>query len=287
MNLAEALRDAHTQQTAIGHFNVSNIEGVWAVVSAARKLRVPVVIGVSEGERAFFGVRQIRAVIESIREEFNLPVFLNADHTYSFEKVKEAVDAGFDMVIADGAKLSFRDNVEFTKRSVDYAKGKNPRILVEGELGYIGASSKILDAIPEGAALSPEELTSPEEAMRFVHETNIDLLAPAVGNIHGMLRSGREPKLNIGRIGELSRAAGVPLVLHGGSGGSEEDFRNAIAAGMRMIHISTELRVAFRRGLEQALVHDREEVAPYRYMHPAMDAMEQVVEKRLRLFSGS
>src|SRR4051812_26548602 len=103
--LREYIDDAWQKKVAIGHFNISNIEGLWGAFHAAQKLNVPVIIGVSEGERDFIGIPQSVALIKSIREEFNYPIFLNADHTYSFERVKEAIDAGFDAVIIDGAKL--------------------------------------------------------------------------------------------------------------------------------------------------------------------------------------
>ena len=109
--LKEYIAEAEAKHTAIGHFNVSNIEGVWAVVHAARELAVPVIIGVSEGERDFIGVRQIAALIKGLREERQQPLFLNADHTYSFDRIKEAVEAGFDAVIFDGSKLAPEENI--------------------------------------------------------------------------------------------------------------------------------------------------------------------------------
>jgi fructose-bisphosphate aldolase class II len=283
VSLRECITSAEKEKRAIGHFNISNIEMLWGIFNASRSLGVPIVIGVSEGERQFIGVKQVAAVIKSIREEYNYPIFLNADHTYSVEKVKEAVDAGFDMVIYDGAKLSFEDNVKNTRECVEYAKGKG--VLIEGELGYIGQSSKVLDAIPEGVDLKLG-LTTSEQAGRFVEETGVDLLAPAVGNIHGMMRIGHDPRLDIQRIADIHTSAKVPLVLHGGSGTVDEDFTKAIAAGISMIHISTELRVAFRRGLMLSLQNNPEEVAPYKYEKDAVSAVEKVVSDRLKLFNA-
>ena len=102
----EYIAEAETKKVAIGHFNISNIEGMWGVFNAARELDVPIIIGVSEGERKFIGVKQTVALIKSLRDEYEYPVFLNADHTYSFDGIKEVIDAGFDSVIFDGAKLS-------------------------------------------------------------------------------------------------------------------------------------------------------------------------------------
>lgn len=287
-NLRDYIYESEKNHTALGHFNVSNMEGVWAVCRAAKNLGLPVLIGVSEGERDFLGVRQIKAIVESVKAELGHPVFLNADHTYSVERAKEAIDAGFDSVIIDGAKLSFEENVKMAKEVVQYAKanGGGREILVEGELGYIGQSSKILDSLPEGAALSPEEMTSPEEAKSFVEETGVALLAPAVGNIHGMLRAGGDPRLDIGRIKAIRESSGVPLVLHGGSGNSAEDFRAAMEAGISVIHINTELRLAYRDSLKKSLQEDPDEVAPYKILKPAVLAMQKLVEEKLKLFAN-
>ncbi len=284
--LREYIAEAKKDGKAIGHFNVSNMEAVWAIFRAAKKVGVPVIIGVSEGERDFFGVKQIAAVVKSIREEYQYPIFLNADHTYSFERVKEAVDAGFDAVIFDATEVPFDENVAITKKCVEYAKSVNPDIIVESELGFIGKSSKVLDTIPEGVKITEEFLTRPEEASRFVQETGVDMLAPAVGNIHGMLKGGKDPALNIKRVGEISAAAGVPLVLHGGSGSSIEDFKGAIAAGVAVVHINTEIRVAYRDALKAELAAHPDEVAPYKILKPALEAVERVVEDKLRLFSN-
>jgi len=284
-SLKDYIYEARKNNVAIGHFNISNLEALWGIFNAARKLNVPVLIGTSEGEREFIGPKQAVALVRSLREEFDYPIFLNADHTYSYEKVVEAVDVGYDAVIFDGAKIPFEENIKITKKCVEYAKSKNPEILVEGELGYIGQSSKILDAIPEGVELGEESLTKPEEAARYVQETGIDLFAPAVGNIHGMLKGGVDPKLNVQRVKEIYEAVGVPLVLHGGSGNSEDDFKNTIKEGVAIVHINTEIRVAYKKGLQLALQELQDEVAPYKFLRGAMQEVEKIVEKKLALFN--
>ena len=283
--LREVIRDAESNHVAVGHFNISNIEGLWAIFHAARNLNLPVIIGLSEGERDFVGVKQAVALVKSIREEFDYPIFINADHTYSFERAKEAVDAGFDAVIFDGAKLPIDENIKITKQCVEYARSKNPDILVEAELGYIGTSSKILDEIPEGAGVSEETLTSAEDAARFVAETGVDLFSPSVGNIHGMLRNMPNPRLNINRVHAIKEAAGVPLVLHGGSGIADQDFTDAIKAGISIVHINTEIRVAYRDAVKKVLADHPDEVAPYKIMKSAVSAMEKVISERLKLFN--
>ena len=284
-SLRDVIAEAESNKVAIGHFNISDTEALWGIFHAAHKLSVPIIIGTSEGERDFIGVKQAVALVKSLREEYDYPIYLNADHTYSFEKVKEAVDAGYDAVIFDGTKLSFDENVKITKQCVEYAKSVNPDILVEGEIGYIGTSSKILDEVPKGAEITDENLTKGDELERYVKETGIDLAAPAVGNLHGMLRGGKNPNINTERVKELREKGGVPLVLHGGSGISDEDFVAAIDSGISIVHINTEIRVAYRKGIQLVMQEDPEEVAPYRFMKGGVQGIEKVVEKRLRLFS--
>ena len=283
-NLKQILEEARENKRAVGHFNISNIEGLWGIFNAAKKLGLPVVIGVSEGERDFVGVRQAVALVKSLREEFDYPIFINADHTYSFERVKEAIDAGFDSVIFDGAKLPMEENIKMTKECVSYARSVSPDTLIEAELGYIGQSSKLLDKVPEGVSL--DRLTTPEDAKKFVEETGVDLFSPSVGNIHGMLKNISNPNLNIERIKEIKEAVGAPLVLHGGSGISDDNFKEAIEAGISLIHINTEIRIAYKEALEKSLAENPDEVAPYRIMKPSVLAVEEKVGQRLRLFNG-
>ena len=226
------------------------------------------------------------ALVKSLQEEYNYPIYLNADHTHSFEGVKKVVDAGFDAVLFDGTQLSMEENVTITKQCVEYARAQDRDILVEAEMGHIGASSKLLDEIPEGADVDPEMFTKPEDAKKFVEETGIDLLAPSVGNLHGMLKNAANPNLDIARIREIREAGGVPLTLHGGSGITDENFKEAIQAGISTVHINTEIRVAYRDTLKQTLAEDSDVVAPYKFMKSAVEAMQDVVEKRLKLFSG-
>ena len=285
--LKETIAEAAAGKKAVGHFNISDIAALEAIFQSARSLNVPVIIGTSEGEREFIGPQQAAALIKSLRQEYDFPIFLNADHTHSFEKIKEAVAAGYDAVLFDGGKLPFEENVRQTKEAVDYVKSQNPEILVEGELGYIGSSSEVLKEIPAGAALKPEDLTSPEQAKEFVERTGVDLLAPAVGNIHGIItQPGFVEKLDIERIGAIKQAVSIPLVLHGGSGLSDEDFRAAIGAGINIVHINTEIRQAWRHGMEEGLKENPEEIAPYKIYPATVEEIKKVVIQRLKIFSG-
>ena len=284
-SLRQALADADKRKVAIGHFNISDMTALRAIVDAARELKLPVLIGLSEGEREFFGTRTAAAAVHSLRDEFGHLIYLNADHTHSLEKVKEVAEAGYDEVIFDGSKLPHEENAKLAKQAVELAKSINPEILVECEIGYIGSSSAILEKRPKESL----QLTTPDEARQFAEETRLDILAPAVGNMHGLLRemvTGQAHKhLNIQRIDEIRRAAGKFMTLHGGSGTEDKDFVAAIKSGMTIVHVNTELRLAWRRGVEEGL-KDPDEVAPYKIMPPAYHKIREVVTQRLRLFNS-
>jgi fructose-bisphosphate aldolase, class II len=280
------LKESQEAGVAIGHFNISDLVLLKAVFAAARQLNVPVLVGLSEGEREFVGTHQIAAFVRSLREEFGFPIFLNADHTHFLAKGVEAAKAGFDSIVFDLSALPFEENARQTKQAVEALKAINPSMLVEGEIGDIGTGSEIHESAPD----LTKGLSTPEEARQFVESTRVDILAPAVGNMHGMLRSmvqGETKKhLDIERIAAIKRAAQVFLTLHGGSGTDDEDLRKAIAAGINIVHINTELRVAWRHGLEQGLAQRPTEVVPYKILPTALDSVKQVVASRLRLFNG-
>jgi fructose-bisphosphate aldolase, class II len=284
--LRDVLEQAQSNGAAVGHFNVSDFVLLKAVFSSAQELKLPVIVGVSEGERAFVGTRQIAALVHSLRDEFDYPIFLNADHTHSLEKAVEAAKAGFDSVVFDLSALPIEENVRQTRAAVEALKAINPAILVEGEIGDIGTGSEIHDEAPD---LS-KGLTSPAEAKQYVEATGIDILAPAVGNMHGMLKSmvqgETRKRLDIPRIAQIKSAARVLMTLHGGSGTDDEDLRKAIAAGINIVHINTELRVAWRRGLEKGLAEHPQEVVPYKIMPYAVESVKQVTSARLRLVNN-
>jgi len=284
-SLRDVISDAEEKKVAVGHFNISDSTQLWGIFNAAKALELPIIIGTSEGERDFVGVRQAVALVQSIREEYDYPIFLNADHHYSLGKVKEAIDAGYDAVIFDGNKVTHEENLEITKAAVLYARASGRDVLVEAELGNIGQSSKLLESIPEGAEITDEMMTKPEELHDFVEATGIDLIAPAVGNLHGMLKHGSNPHLNIERISVLREAGGIPMVLHGGSGISDDDFKAGISAGMAVVHINTEIRRAYRDGIAETLNEKPEEIAPYRMFKSGREDLERVVTERLKLFN--
>ena len=155
----EALRSVlarlETEGAALGHFNVSDLALLKAVVLSANQIGVPVLVGASEGERDFFGVRQLATVVNSLREEFVVPIFLNADHTHSLAKAVEAAKAGFDEIIVDFSALPFEQNVSSTKKALEAIKAINPAILVEGEIGDIGIGSGKVEERSSSRSRSP------------------------------------------------------------------------------------------------------------------------------------
>jgi fructose-bisphosphate aldolase, class II len=285
-DLLATYRDAEKRGVAVGHFNVSGLTTLQGVEAAAEQLNVPVIIGASEGERKFLGDRQLAALVQSFREETGLPIFLNADHTHTLEAAVSAAQAGFDSIVFDLSALPFEENIRRTKEAIAVLKKINPAILIEGEIGDIGTGSQIHDTVPD---LS-KGLTSPEQAKKFVEATGVDILAPAVGNMHGMLASmvqGKDKKhLDLKRIAEIKSATGSLLTLHGASGTDDEDLRKSIAAGINIIHMNTELRVAWRRSLDESLSQHKSEIVPYKILPPVVEAIRQVVYSRLELFNN-
>jgi len=282
--LREYIKEAEEKGVAIGHFNISNLEALHGIYAAAKKLNLPIIIGLSEGEESFVGREEGVALIHTFREQDNYPIFLNADHHKSLESVKGCIDAGFDAVIIDGSKLSFEENVKITKECVDYAraitKSTGRDILVEAELGFIGEGSNLKDTVPEGAGI----LTKPPEAEKFVKMTGIDLFAPSVGSIHGLIKSGK-PHIDTELVAEIKKVTGVPLVLHGGSGLRDEDFTNATVAGISIIHINSEIRLAYEEAVKKFIAENPKEINPSKILQPAVDAIEKIVENRLKLFN--
>jgi fructose-bisphosphate aldolase class II len=286
-SLRKVLQEADSNKFAVGHFNVSDWVALKAVFEAAQELNVPVVVGVSEGERKFTGVRQIAAIVKSLRDEFAFPVFLNADHTHSLAGAVEAAKAGFDWIVFDVSTLPFEENVRQTKAAVQALKAIRSEILVEGEIGDIGSGSEIHDAAPD----LQKSLTTPAQAKQFVEETGVDTLAPAVGNMHGMLETmvagTTRKRLDINRIRAIKTEVPIFMTLHGASGTDDNDLRAAIAAGITVVHINTEVRLAWRRGLDRALAKDPNEIVPYKILPQAVDSVKQVVAARLDLFRGA
>lgn len=277
-------KKARKENWAIGAFNTSNLETIRAILNASRKLRSPVIIATSEGESKFIGLSQAVGIINAFKKESDIPIILNLDHGKSFDYIKEAADSGYDAVHFDGSKLSLEENIKIAKEIVRYCRKKG--ILVEGEISFIGGASQVLEKIPE---IKEEDLTDPAEAEKFITETGVDSLAVNVGTFHGVDVFGKKPHINLQRLKKIKEELGekVFLVLHGGSGLAEEDVKEAIKSGIVKININTELRLAYTRALKEALEENPQETTPYKYLPKAIEAVEKVVEEKIRLFGSA
>ncbi len=289
LEMIKIIKEAEEKRVAIGHFNISDITALRGITAAVRRISeefhilLPVLIGVSEGEEKYIGRANAVSLVKNLRDE-GMMIFLNADHTRSLERLEAVVRAGYDSATFDASKLPFAENLKLTAEAVKMAKNINPDFVVEGELGYIGESSEIMTALPAGAAVNSEMFTKPEEAVEL-SKTGIDMIAPAIGNIHGMFKNMPNPRIDSVRAGDIRKSAGIPLVLHGGSGIADEDFISAINSGVAVIHINTEIRLAWREGIEEFLRADKDEVAPYKILPGAEGKIAEVVYNRLKLFN--
>jgi fructose-bisphosphate aldolase class II len=278
------LQKAQKDGYVVGQFNVSNLEQIRAVCETGAALRSPIILGTSEGERKFIGLAQIVGIVKTWQEETGLPIILNADHSRSFGSAKEAFDSGYTSIHFDGSELPYEENLKITKQVVEYVKLKNPEAIVEGELGRIPGGSQVHTEV---IALEESDFTDTGLAAEFVKETRVDSLAISFGNIHGMFGKGLEAaeKLNIERLKAIRQKTDAFLVLHGGSGISALEIREAIKNGIVKININTELRVAYVNTL-RAILNQSTETTPYKIWPPAIEAVKKVVEEKIKLFGS-
>jgi fructose-bisphosphate aldolase class II len=283
MKLKEYLQQAKAGKYAIGHFNFATEDVLKAVVAGAKEAGAPcVMVGTSEGEADFVGLKEAVALVKAVAEDMQFPVFLNADHFKSFEKAKVAIDAGYDSVITDGSKLPMAENIAFAKQVVEYAHSVNPEISVEGELGYLKGSSEVQTKVE----ISPADYSKPEEVADFVAQTGVDRMAVVFGNIHGIV-TDQEEKLDIPHFTTIVAAAPAPAyVLHGASGLKDDDVKAAIQAGIANVHFNTELRVAYHDKLKEEMTTMPNETTPYKYLGPAAEEVKKLVMAKTRLFMG-
>ena len=303
-NLNYYLKQSKDGHYAIGHFNFSTEDVLKGIVEASRDAGAPaVMVGTSEGESIFIGMKEAVALVRAMREDLNYPVFLNADHFKSFEKCKEAIDAGYDSVIIDPAQshsadrqsdrgrtlsganaLSLDERIIITRQVVDYCRLVNPDISVEGELGYLRGSSEVQAKIE----ISSADYSKPEEVADFVLRTGVDRMAVVFGNIHGIV-TDQEEKLDIDHFSKIVKAlqgAPVSFVLHGASGLKDEDVVASIKAGITNVHFNTELRVAYRNEIDKQFHEHPNETTPYKYLGPAVEEVKKLIALKIKLFMG-
>lgn len=272
ITLEKYFKKAQKERWAISQFNFSDLKMLEAIVLAAKQMRSPIILGTSENESKSIGLKQAMALVRSFREEGGVPLFLNLDHGRSLGYIKKAINIGYDSVHFDGSGLTLAENIRETKKIKEYAKKFN--VWVEGEVGVIGDAKN-----------AKEVLTDPQEALTFIKATKIDSLAVAVGNLHGGQSSAQNPNLNLKRLSEIKEKVGKsPLVLHGGSGVPDKDIKDAIRLGIVKINIATELRATFTNALREAL--KKPEIVPYKYMPEVVQAVQKVVEEKIKLFGS-
>lgn len=283
------LKHAQLNHYALGAFNFSTAEILKAIVAAAREAAAPIIVATSEGEAQFIGMREAVALVGAWRQAAKLPIILNLDHGKNPELIKKAIAAGYNAVHCDYSSLPYEENILKTRQMVDFVlqikKTFDREIIVEGELGYLRGSSSLHQ---EKLEINPDDLTSPQQAADFIARTGVDSLAVVIGNAHGIFTNSEE-KLNLERLARIKEAVAekVYLVLHGGSGISGEDIKKAVELGIVKINVNTELRLAYKEGLNKELSEQPNESTPYKILEPSFEAVKAVVAEKIKMFGSA
>jgi fructose-bisphosphate aldolase, class II len=279
VSMKEMLIKAKAEGYAVGQFNLNNLEFTQAILQAAQAENSPVILGVSEGAARYMsGFKTVVKMVEGLMEDLKVtvPVAIHLDHGSSFEKCKEAIDAGFTSVMIDASHHSFEENIEITSKVVDYAHSKG--VSVEAELGTVGGQED--DVIAEGVIYA-----DPKECEELVKRTGIDCLAPALGSVHGPYKG--EPNLGFAEMEEIGKITGLPLVLHGGTGIPLKDIQQSVSLGTAKINVNTENQITSAKAVREALAAKPEEYDPRKYLGPAREAIKETVIGKMREFGSS
>ena len=288
INLKEILTIADHDNIAIGAFNTPNLECINAVIDAAERLNVPVIISHAELHEDVAPLAKIGPVMVQAAKAAKVPVCVHLDHCETLSYMKQALELGFTGVMYDGSTLSYEENLENTKKAVEIASKYNCG--VEAELGAMAAreggeaaSGKAASGKGRPFAPTGPVYTDPDEAVEFCKETQIDALAPSFGTAHGIYKN--KPILDFKRVKEISIRTRLPLVMHGGSGVSPEDYRKGIECGLRKINYYSYMAKAGT----QAVIY-KLQAGNVLFFHDlalaAQKAMEEDVEKAMRVFAG-
>jgi fructose-bisphosphate aldolase, class II len=279
VSMKEMLIKAKAEGYAVGQFNLNNLEFTQAILQAAQAENSPVILGVSEGAARYMsGFKTIVKMVEGLMEDLKVtvPVAIHLDHGSSFEKCKEAIDAGFTSVMIDASHHSFEENIEITSKVVDYAHSKG--VSVEAELGTVGGQED--DVIADGVIYA-----DPKECEELVKRTGIDCLAPALGSVHGPYKG--EPNLGFKEMEEIGNITGLPLVLHGGTGIPTKDIQQSVSLGTAKINVNTENQITSAKAVREALAANPEEYDPRKYLGPAREAIKATVIGKIREFGSA
>jgi fructose-bisphosphate aldolase, class II len=279
VSMKEMLIKAKAEGYAVGQFNLNNLEFTQAILQAAQAENSPVILGVSEGAARYMsGFKTVVKMVEGLMEDLKItvPVAIHLDHGSSFDKCKEAIDAGFTSVMIDASHHPFEENIEITSKVVDYAHSKG--VSVEAELGTVGGQED--DVVAEGVIYA-----DPKECEELVKRTGIDCLAPALGSVHGPYKG--EPNLGFAEMEEIGKITGLPLVLHGGTGIPLKDIQQSVSLGTAKINVNTENQIASAKAVRETLAAKPEEYDPRKYLGPARDAIKETVIGKIREFGSS
>lgn len=279
VSMKEMMIQGKKQGYAIGQFNLNNLEYTQAILQAAEEEKSPVILGVSEGAARYMGgFKTVVMMVKGLMEDYGttVPVAIHLDHGSSFEKCKEAIEAGFTSVMIDASSKPLVENIEITKQVVDFAKQHN--VSVEAELGVVGGQED--DIIADGVIYA-----DPAECKELVEKTGIDCLAPALGSVHGPYKG--EPNLGFKEMEEISSQSDLPLVLHGGTGIPLKDIQRAISLGTSKINVNTENQIQGTKAVRETLGADTEVYDPRKYLGPMREAIKQTVIGKMREFGSS
>ena len=270
-NLNDVLRDAQEKHYGVGLFNTINMEMARGVIEAAEELNAPVIIGTAEVLLKFTPLEVLAYELLPLAKHASVPVVLHFDHGLTPENIVKALKCGFTSVMYDCSTLSYEENVREVKKMAEFAHYYGATI--EGELGHVGSN-----ADPNA---EEDVYTKPEDAFDYASRTGIDALAIAIGTAHGVYKV--KPKLDIERLKEIRRAVDTPLVLHGGSGLSEEDFRNCIREGIAKVNIFTDINIAAAK----ASWENYQEGKGYSLTIPkVVEAVKQAAAEKMKLFDS-
>ncbi|MBE3519527.1 MAG: class II fructose-bisphosphate aldolase [Firmicutes bacterium] len=247
-NLNDVLKDAYASGYAVGAFNAINMEFIQAIVRAAEDLEAPVIVQISQAAIDYAGMEEISAVARAVAEKASVLVVIHLDHATRLDVVERAIKAGFTSVMFDGSSLPFDENVRLTAEVAKMAHDAGAT--AEGEIGRVPSAAKRTWTKEELAEL----MTTPEEALEFASRTGVDALAVSVGSVHKM--KAQEAIVDSRRISEIKRVVGVPLVLHGSSGVTDESLQEAVRNGIAKVNIATALSQDFLRAIRSRLAED-------------------------------
>lgn len=239
VNLNEVLKKAQKEKYAVGLFNTTDTDMLQAVIEAAEENRSPVILGTAEVLLPYGELKLIAPSVIAAAKRASVPVVVHYDHGLTFERCLEALQLGFSSVMFDGSAKAYGQNIEETKEIVKIAHAFGAS--VEGEIGHVGEAA-------QGDESLENMYTTVAEAKEYLENTGVDALAVAIGSAHGVYK--KKPKLNVERLKEIAGAVSVPLVLHGGSGLSDDDFKNTIREGIAKVNIFTDLCLAGERAMK-------------------------------------